>query len=100
MSSELLNHTLEDKLFRTKYEPDADNSHIQVDSNLCQTCVQKPCTYICPAKVYNNDPNNEKLISISHENCLECGTCIKICPSSAISWKCPDGAIGVKYRFG
>ncbi len=97
---ELFTLTLEDKLYRTKYEPDADNSHIMLSSAQCEKCEQRVCTYICPAKVYKDDPNNKKLIAVAHENCLECGTCLKSCPHDAIDWKCPDGGMGVKYRFG
>ena len=98
--SDIFDITLEDKLYRTKYEPDTGNSHISVKAELCKECEQKPCTFACPAKVYKVDPNNKEAISVSHENCLECGTCIKICPEGSIDWKCPDGGVGVKYRFG
>ncbi len=100
MSNAIFEISLEDKLYRTKYEPDTGKSHIQVNQQLCQACVDKPCTFACPAKVYTVDANDQNFISVSHENCLECGTCIQVCLPESVDWKNPDGGIGVKYRFG
>ena len=92
--------SLEDKLYRTKYESDTDNPHIKVDNAKCRTCKEKQCITLCPAGVYKRDPSNEDEIMASHDNCLECGTCCKICDKDAIDWSYPDGAMGVKYRIG
>ena len=100
MKDEIFNLSIEDKLYRTKYEPDPDTPHIQVNPELCRECQHQPCTYICPGKVYKADQNNTVVIMVSHENCLECGTCLQICPLDAIDWTYPDGGMGVKYRFG
>ncbi len=100
MSDEKPKMSLEDKLYRTKYEPDTDNPHIEVDNTKCCTCKEKQCVTLCPAGVYKRDPGNENEIIASHDNCLECGTCCKICDKDAIDWKYPDGALGVKYKIG
>ena len=92
--------TLADKLYRTRYEPDADHSHIEVDAASCRICQEKECLHFCPAEVYRPDPNEPDLVAVSHENCLECGTCRSACPHGAVEWKNPDGGTGVKYRFG
>lgn len=92
--------TLEDKLYRTKFEPDAGHSHIVLDEEVCARCKDKVCLVICPAEVYKKDPNDTEKVSVSHENCLECGTCRKACPYDGIRWKYPEGGRGVKYRFG
>jgi ferredoxin like protein len=94
------NMSLEDKLYRTKYEPDTDNSHIEVNQEECKTCKDKQCVTLCPAGVYKKNPNDEDEVIASHDNCLECGTCVKLCKKDAIDWKYPDGAMGVKYRNG
>lgn len=98
--SNILELTLQDKLYRTKYEPDAAHAHIEVNSEFCVTCADKPCLFFCPAEVYKRNPNDETLVTVSHENCLECGTCRYGCPYNAINWQYPDGGMGVKYRFG
>jgi len=98
--TDILELSLEDKLYRTRYEPDPDNPHIEVDQRLCAACRDRPCLFICPAQVYKTDPNDESRVMVSHENCLECGTCRKVCPHKAINWRFPDGGMGVKYRFG
>ncbi len=100
MSDDLLTMTLQDKLYRTKYEPDTDHPHIEVDNAICAGCVGQPCVLLCPAEVYKPNPNDAKQIMVSHDNCLECGTCIQVCPHDSVKWAFPDGAMGVKYRFG
>ena len=101
MSDDLFDMSLEDKLYRTKYEPDTDHSHIEVDQDVCATkCKEKACVTVCPAGVYKRDPGDESKIVVSHDNCLECGTCVQTCPHDALSWKFPDGGMGVKYRCG
>ena len=100
MGDELFELGLEDKLYRTKYEPDSDHPHIEVDQGICETCREKVCVLACPAGAYKPDPNDDKRIVVSHDNCLECGTCAKVCPCGAVKWRYPDGAMGVKYRFG
>jgi len=98
--SELMTMTLADKLYRTKYEPDEAHPHIKVNDAACEKCGDRPCLFFCPAEVYRRDANNALHISVSHENCLECGTCRYACPLAAIDWQYPNGAMGVKYRFG
>ncbi len=92
--------SLADKLYRTKYEPDAAHPHIVVDQAICAQCKEKVCLVICPAEVYKADPNHPNQVTVSHENCLECGTCRKACPFDGIRWLYPEGGKGVKYRFG
>jgi len=98
--ADVLNLSLQDKLYRTRYEPDAAHPHIRVKPESCVNCHEKPCLFFCPAEVYRKDANDPRLISVSHENCLECGTCRYGCPYEAIEWNYPDGGRGVKYRFG
>lgn len=97
---DILTLTLEDKLYRTKYEPDESHSHIKINREACLTCADKPCLFFCPAEVYKRNPNDSRAINVNHENCLECGTCRYGCPFDAIDWQYPNGAQGVKYRFG
>jgi ferredoxin like protein len=98
--SDVLNLTLADKLYRTKYETDEAHPHIEVRADACLTCADKPCLLFCPAEVYTPDPNDARHILVNHENCLECGTCRHGCPFHAITWRNPAGGMGVKYRFG
>jgi ferredoxin like protein len=100
MSEAIFELTLADKLYRTKYEPDSDHPHITVKDELCRTCAAQPCVLMCPAEVYKVSPNDPRLITVSHDNCLECGTCIQVCPLGSVDWRFPDGGLGVKYRFG
>ncbi len=98
--SAILTLTIEDKLFRTKYEPDEAHPHISIRSKHCVNCADKPCLFFCPAEVYKRNPNDSRHVTINHENCLECGTCRYACPFNAIDWDNPNGGLGVKYRFG
>ncbi len=96
------NMSLEDKLYRTKYEPDPSHPHIKVDQEKTKQKHDrnKKLLKVCPAEVYKEDPNDPDQINASHENCLECGTCRQVVKDDSIEWKQPDGGMGVKYRHG
>jgi len=94
--------TLEDKLYRTKYEPDSSNPHIEIDQEKDSDKEElKKLLKTCPAEVYKEDPNDKDKINVSHDNCLECGTCRQIVKDKdKLAWKYPDGGMGVKYKKG
>mgnify|MGYP001559430762 CR=1 FL=1 len=100
MANAIVQRTLADRLYRTRYEPDPNRPHIRIDRDKCRSCASRTCVHICPAEVYRVDPNDASAVAASHENCLECGTCREVCPHDAIAWTFPDGGRGVKYRFG
>ena len=56
---------LEDKLYTVKSTPDVV-SHLVPDPEYCRCCKDKPCTYICPAGVY--EWQDDKMI-VNFENC-------------------------------
>lgn len=87
---------LEDKLYTVKYSPDA-TSHLKPDVELCKKCKDKPCTFICPAGVY--EWQDGKMI-VNFENCLECGACRICCPSKSLNWEYPKGTKGVTIKLG
>lgn len=88
---------IEDKLFLNRYIAD-DNCHIKiVNRDKCLECEKKPCTYVCPAKVYSWD-EKEKRIAIAYEGCVECGTCRYACPPHIIDWRNPRGGFGIQYK--
>ena len=90
---------IEDKLFLVRFQPDT-HSHIRlIDPDRCYECEKRPCTYVCPAKVYQWD-ERERKIKIAYEGCLECGTCIYADPYDNIDWKNPRGGFGVMYKYG
>lgn len=91
---------LADKLYRTKIETDPAHPHIETIDEICRVCGNRVCLTVCPAEVYKADPNDPSRVAVSHENCLECGSCRKACPYQGIRWSFPDGERGVKYRFG
>lgn len=100
MATDLLQLSLEDKLYRTKFEADPDHPHVRLEEAICRKCGERVCLIVCPAGVYKANPNDPELVAASHENCLECGTCRMSCPHDAIDWRFPDGGMGVKYRYG
>ena len=89
---------IEDKLYTVKYTPDTV-SHLIPDENMCKLCNNKPCTFICPAKVYEWDEENNKLI-VNFENCLECGACRIACEKNSLKWEYPKGTKGVMFKLG
>lgn len=92
--------TLEDKLYRNRYEVDEGNPHIKMNEDVCRGCEMRVCLIVCPAKVYVQSPGDPKKVIANYENCLECGTCRFACDREGIEWSFPGGGKGVKYRFG
>lgn len=90
--------SIDDKLSKVKYVTDK-TSHLKVNTELCKNCKLKPCTFICPAGVYEWNEDENKLI-VNYENCLECGACRIACEKKCIEWHYPKGTCGVTYKFG
>lgn len=90
--------SIEDRLGIDKFQVDEEFAHIRVNTDLCRTCATKPCTWGCPALLYNLV---EGEIKFDYAGCLECGTCRVICPvEGAVTWEYPQGTFGVHYRYG
>jgi ferredoxin like protein len=62
-------------------------------------CKDRPCTTVCPAKVYEWEAAQKKVL-VAYENCIECGACRMLCPFDNISCDWPGGGFGVKYKYG
>lgn len=91
--------SLEDKLFLNRYQADK-HSHLKIkDREVCKHCETKPCTYICPAKVYAWNDKDE-IIETAYEGCVECGTCRYGCAHDNIDWRNPRGGFGIAYKYG
>lgn len=97
-NNENLKSNIDDKLFKVKFVPD-ETSHLLPNPKLCEICESKVCTYVCPAKVYDWDDEQKKLV-IGHENCLECGACRIVCEHKCIDWNYPKGNKGVTFKQG
>ena len=91
----------------TAYDPlsivemKVDNvSHIEVkNNNKCKTkCHNKPCTFICPSKVYYWE-QTEQSLGVEYARCIECGACILVCPTNNIKWEYPRAGYGVQHKF-
>ena len=69
------------------------------DSPCATKCDNKPCTTVCPAKVYEWEAAHHKVV-VNYENCIECGACRMLCPWDNIDCEWPGGGMGVKYKYG
>lgn len=74
-----------------------EEPHIRVNREICQACVHRACTFMCPAKCYQWNEVRQR-IEFAYEPCLECGTCLLICDRNALDWNFPRGGFGVRYR--
>lgn len=73
-------------------------AHIRVNQDVCMTCSERACTFVCPARCYQW--NGERLrLEFAYEPCLECGTCLLICDDGALEWNYPKGGFGVRFRL-
>ena len=89
--------SLDDKLGLVKRKIDK-TSHIEVDQEGFGKCPDRPILFICPANVYEENPESGEC-TVNFENCLECGTCRIVC-RDYVDWKNPQGGFGVSYVFG
>ncbi len=85
---------IEDKLFKLKYKTDSA-CHLTPDDSKCLQCIEKICTIVCPANVYNFN-ESEKKLTVSYEKCLECGACRIAC--KCIKWSYPKSGKGVIFK--
>ena len=89
---------VEDKvaLCAIKHHPD---SHIRLDEEKCRRCETRICVRVCPAHLYTRE-GEEAEVKLDHSGCLECGTCLVICPLGAVTWCYPEPGYGIRYRRG
>ena len=74
-------------------------SHIVLDGKACSECANRICLIACPAELYTIEPDSKEVL-VDHTGCLECGTCLIICPTGSIKWQYPEAGYGIRYRFG
>jgi len=104
MSSEPIEkETVEAKLGLLDFKKHA-KTHISIKNNsesspCVSQCTDKPCVKVCPAKVYEWEPEQKKIL-VAYENCIECGACRMLCPFDNIICDWPAGGHGIKYKFG
>lgn len=89
---------IEEKIAILGIKPES-SSHIELDPSICRECVLKICIRACPAHLYECDDKSE-LVRVEHSGCLECGTCMLICPKGAVRWRYPSSGYGISYRYG
>jgi ferredoxin like protein len=89
--------SVNDKLLRTRFLVDSGTPHISVNAALCANCLGEPCLTVCPAQCYVKE---KQKLTVSWENCVECGSCRVVCPTGAIAWNYPRGGFGVCFRYG
>ena len=89
---------VEDKVALLAIKHD-ERSHIEIDPAGCARCPTRICLRACPAHLYTALPGGDK-IKVDHTGCLECGTCLVICPLAAVHWRYPEASFGIRYRYG
>ncbi|MFI3299971.1 MAG: 4Fe-4S dicluster domain-containing protein [Candidatus Gastranaerophilales bacterium] len=89
---------IEEKLYTVKSYMDCV-SHLKPNSESCQKCSSKVCTFVCPAGVYEWNSNENRLV-VNYENCLECGACRICCEDGSLGWEYPKGTKGVMFKQG
>lgn len=88
---------VEEKLALLSIKADAV-SHIRPDETKCSLCKSRPCLHACPGGLWTQDEAGR--IKVEHSGCLECGTCLVVCPLGAVAWNYPRPPSGVHYRLG
>jgi ferredoxin like protein len=81
-------------VFKIDSEP-----HILINQEICRSCEEKFCLYVCPGKLYSVNRETGDM-EIECSGCLECGTCQIACIHGALDWNYARGGFGIQYRFG
>jgi ferredoxin like protein len=89
---------IDERLARDAFRPD-DESHIVIDQERCARCEVRRCIRMCPGQLYTLVEETGEM-RVEHAGCLECGTCLVVCPEGALQWRYPCGGSGVRFRFG
>ena len=85
------------KLGKDTIKADSEK-HIKNKPEICRSCREKYCLYVCPARVYTLD--KEGMVVMELDGCLECGTCKIACTKNALEWNYPRAGFGVQYKYG
>ncbi|MEX3672161.1 ferredoxin family protein [Paraburkholderia phenoliruptrix] len=92
---------IDEKLFQNRYRVDADRPHVRIKNpDVCiNDCIDKSCTFVCPASCYQNE--NTGSVTLVTDGCLECGSCRILCTEHQnLSWEYPRGGHGIQFKFG
>lgn len=90
--------TVPERLALNSFQVDEDESHIEIDQELCSTTgTGAVIIAVCPAGVYSEKDGQ---ILTDHAACLECGTCLAVAAPGALTWRYPRGGFGVSFREG
>ncbi|WP_220457941.1 MULTISPECIES: ferredoxin family protein [unclassified Actinotalea] len=90
--------TVPERLARTTFTIDEEESHIAIDQELCRsTGTDKAIIAVCPAGVYSEQDGR---VVADYAACVECGTCLAVAAPGALRWHYPRGGFGVSYREG
>lgn len=88
----------------TRHEEDQPPHLVIADYDICNgRCIVEygnPCTYYCPAAVYEMEENAGGLgkhLKLNPANCVHCKTCDIEDPYQNITWVCPEGGGGPHY---
>ena len=87
---------IEDKLFKIRFVVDTI-PHIKIDTEVCKTCAEKPCLYVCPVQNYKLEDGK---LTFLWQGCVECGACRTACRRGAVEWNYPRGGYGIALRYG
>jgi ferredoxin like protein len=90
---------VEERLYADEHRPDSVSHLTLADPEQCSRCAERECTRVCAAETYRWEDDTRRL-TVSFENCLECGACRIACPHHNIEWRYPMGGMGICYRYG
>ncbi|WP_116133779.1 ferredoxin family protein [Tropicimonas sp. IMCC34043] len=89
----------DDRPFQTRPQAGAGRPHIAINRKPEDSAALRALTRICPAGCYSF--NDDGLVEISAEGCLECGTCRIVCNATGeVVWSYPCGSYGTLLMVG
>lgn len=63
---------------------DKQKARISIDYTKCAPCSATTCMGVCPQGILEPDANGKPKVADQAE-CTQCGVCVDLCPTKAIS---------------
>ena len=65
-----------------------------VITEACVDHMDQSCVAVCPVDAISNEAGVDRKLFIDPDGCIECGSCMSVCPNSAIY---PEGEVPADY---
>ena len=95
VDNEFIGEKLREKI-EGLFEMIPKDDHVTINEEKCNGCEN--CYIYCPGGCFTMEDGIAKVTNVK-DFCQECGSCEKICPTAAVTYKEPSGGTGIIRKF-